>query len=286
MGTYIELAELEARYEMLKRKRSSLARSARQDAALYLSKEMANIAEQMYKLDPSPARWKNLQYAKYYEAVSGGVVAELSGDFARAQVYADLAARTARSFRESQRFFPNFFFDELDIATRDEILAAVKAFSEGNFLLAASHFDKWLVLNSHRKGKGDSKFDGHEFHHQIAVALDNIQSGRPYADHWYRLENFLALPGRNIFRTTRALWDQVEPLKFAALRGPAQFPGGHDALERLIKNVQDHWPLLSSSAPLVGQDRSASLEEPVRLPTFLDIALDLPHYSGHGVKHV
>ncbi len=265
------LSELEDQYERLKRERSALAHSPRQDEALNASTRMVEIAKEMYTADPTPKRRKNLEYATYYEAVSGCVVAQLSADFDGAKSYAAAAAAAARSFRESQRFFPNFFVDEADITSLGEYLDAVKAFREGEFVIAANKFDRWLSLNRHRDGKGDARYDSNHFHRKLSSTLDAIDRGVECAAEWDELEKALQVPHRNIYRTTRALWDHVEPLKAAARSGVDGFPGGHVMIEVLLGRVKDNWQLLSTSAPLTGKDREAGLEETVRLVEFVDV---------------
>ena len=158
------LVELEKEYEEIKRQRSAAAHGPNQDEALEKSKRMVDIANAIYDKDPTSKRLKNLEYARYYAAVSGCVVAELSGNFEGARECATEAARAAKCFRDSRRFFPNFFFDEAEIASYEVYLEAVRLFRDGCFRAAADGFEKWLVLNGHRKGTGAVRYDCNQFH--------------------------------------------------------------------------------------------------------------------------
>ncbi len=248
------------------------ARSPNQSIALKLSSEMVDLAARIYDLDNSPVNYKNLQYAKYYQAISGGVLAELSGDFTLALTYADKLRQAAIAFRESQQFFPNYFFDERDIITRQQVLFAIQAFSKGDFKSSADFLETWLSLNDHRKGKGDTKYDCHEFQHRLTILLASLQEHKECADQWQRLEKDLQSPTLSLYRTTRALWCHVEPLKQAATRGIDNYFGGPDAIHKLLEKIQNQWQLLCINAPLYGQDRIVGLQEAVWLPSFLDVA--------------
>jgi hypothetical protein len=266
------ITELYEQYQKIKKERSIYARSPNQSMALKLSSEMVDLASRIYELDNSPIYYKNLQYAKYYQAVSGGVLAELAGNFSLAHEYATQLRQAAITFRESEQFFPNYFFDERDIITRQEVLFAVQAFSEGDFRSSAAFLEKWLSLNDHRKGKGDTKYDCHEFQHRLTTLLASLQEHKECRDQWQRLENDLQSPTLNLYRTTRALWGYVEPLKQAAIRGIENSFGGTDAIHKLLEQIQSQWQLLCISAPLYGHDRIVGLQEPVRMASFLDVA--------------
>jgi len=267
------LSVLESDYRELKALRSFSASGGRnQQQALKLGQQMVAIATALYDSDPTPQRRKDLEFARYYEAVSGCLVAQLSADFEGAWEYAAAAGQSAKHFRGSRRFFPNFFFDEAEIASHDVYLEAVRSFRQGSFREAADHFEKWLTLNSHRQGKGDVHYDSNQFHHELCSVLDAIHQGSDCAAQWAALDQALQSANLNIYRTTRALWDRLEPLMAVAKLGEERFPRGHSTIiNSLLQTARDEWRLLCTSAPLRGKDREAGLEESVRLPGFIDV---------------
>lgn len=72
---------LESESQERKRQHSIVAHGLDQERALEISRRMVEIADALYDADPTPKRLKNLEYARYYEAVSGCVVAQLLADF-------------------------------------------------------------------------------------------------------------------------------------------------------------------------------------------------------------
>lgn len=265
------LSVLESEYQKAKQQRSIFVHSPNVEGALEASTLMVEKAAALYDLDPTQKRLRNLQYARYYEAVSGCIVAQLSADFDKAQKYAQAAAQGARHFRGSSRFFPNVFFDETELGSHGVYLEAVKSFREGHFQEAADHFEKWLMLNHLREGTGDAHYDSNQFHQQLCSALNAIDQRLECSAQWEELEKALQSPYRNIYRTTRALWDHIEPLKAAANLGEDRFPDVRSMIELFLRKACDDWQLLCTSAPIQGKDRWAGLEEPVRLPEFIDV---------------
>jgi hypothetical protein len=252
------------------------ARAARnsqaQCLAFELRKKMVDVLEAL-TLD-RPQNSRALDYARYYCAVSGCSCAQLNGDFGAAAKHADEAAKAARSFRNSERFFPNFFSNETEIATHSLYLDAVAAFRDGNFEKAAGNFERWLTLNHHLKGRGNPGFDGNSFHQIICVALDAIKNHRFEAVDWDEIEASIRNDNLNLYRTTRALWDRVQPIMaFCRLYGSDKTDSqATEITHDLIRRIQADWRLLFVGAPLSESDRAAGIEETVRLPQFLDIA--------------
>lgn len=242
------------------------------DEKVELSEKWAKVAKALAGAEPTPQHLKNLQYALYWEAVSRGTVAQVNGDFKEAKRYAAAAGEAAKNFRTSRKFFPNTFFDETEIASHDVYLEAVQAFRDGRFEAAAENFEKWVVLNRHRHGKGDRFFDRNEFHHELCRALNAVEKRSDASPHWIQLENLLSSPDRSISRATRALWDCIEPLKALIVSGYGAAPEERTTIERLLWGARDGWKLLLGYTPPLGEKvRTAALEEPVRLPTFVDV---------------
>lgn len=244
--------------------------SSRQSDAFELRRQMLGVTEALAAADPRPERYRTVEYTRYYYAVSGCSLAQLNGDFKTASDFAAMAGKAAKQFRGSPRFFPNFFADQTDIETRDVYLSAVAAFRDGQFESAGQHFERWLTLNGHRLAQGNATYDSNLFHKYICFALDALHRNQASAVDWNELESFLRNPNLNIYRTTRALWDHIEPLKSLSLRYSAD-AGIKSIVLDLLRKTQDEWQLLFTGAPLAPGDRSAGLEEPVRLPQFLDV---------------
>lgn len=270
---------LEKKYKKYKHLRSEASHGPDQQRALVLSERMVEIANKIYDVAPSRSHMMNLEYARYYAAVSGCIVAQHSADFERARNCAYAAAVSAKCFRKSQRFFPNFFFDDVEIASHEVYLDGVKSFRQGNFRMAAEYFKKWLELNSHLKGTGYARYDCNQFHQQLCSALDSIDQGLDTSAQWEELEKLLQSPNCNIFRTTRALWDRVESLKGVANLGENHFLGGRAMIELLLQEASENWQYLSLAYPMHGKDRAAGLEEAIRLPAFIDV---FPYFHDVG----
>lgn len=173
-------------------------------------------------------------------------------------------------------FFPNFFHDLVDITTYADYLSAVEDFSKGNFRQAASRFSRWLTLNSHRHGRGDTSYDSNEFHSLLCIALSEAKEGVPSEPSWAKAQELLDAPNRSIPRTSRALWEHLAVLRALAVGPRAGLADKEVSLTELLRRAQDEWFLLSPSAPLKGRDRGAGLKEQIRLPSCLDVFPLLP----------
>lgn len=242
------------------------------DQQVEVCQRWVKVARALADVDPRNQNLKSLEFALYWEAVSRCTVAQVNGDFKGAKKYAAEAADSAKHFRTSRRFFPNVFFDETEIASHDVYLEAVGAFQKKRFGFAAENFERWLILNRHRQGTGNTFFDRNECHHELCRALDAVDKGSNADVHWIQLDNLLDSADHSISRATRALRHHLEPLKALSISGHGSIAGGRATIEDMLRRASDEWRLLLGvSPPLTGKDRAAGLVEVVRLPTFIDV---------------
>jgi ProQ/FINO family len=256
-------------------KASAAGNSANQTEALRLRREVLTIAEALARADPSETRHRDLLYAKYFERASACIVAELEANFLLAREAANAALECAKHLRADPNFFPNIFFDEIDLATHGSYIDAVEYFKGGQFDRASESFEQWLVLNRSRADAWDPTYDCNQFNRELSAALASAQKGTVDRSQWEKLENIVASEELNLHRTARALWDHVEPIKAHCL-STAEGTENNKFIRELLIHTPNDWPLLSTHTVLTAWDRLAALEETVRLPRCLDILSGLP----------
>jgi hypothetical protein len=251
--------------------------------AFELRQDLRLVAESLAMSKPLIISQFDLESARYVEATSGCTMMLLAENFPAARNFVKAAAKSAKVLQASNhKFFPNHFFDETDIASHDVYLNAVETFKEGQFDEAAEHFEKWLSLNAKRRGQGNTQYDTIVFLHQLCLALDSVKRSSATKEIWDGLDNLLSSSSLTVFKTARALWTHLAPLKSLSLHEQKQIPGASEVVEALLRQARGEWRLLSIFMRLSNDaDVGAGLAESVKLPEFLDVFHCIPEIGGH-----
>lgn len=252
---------LERDYQELKALSGQYTKNKSQRKTLELRRTWVRVAHALAAIDPTDQRLKALRYAEYYYHASHCIVHTVGGSFDLARVEAQSALEKAGEFISSNHFFPNVFKDSTDIASYGVYINALEAFRTGDFNSASVHFKNWLILNEHWASKGDARYDSTVFNQEICEFLSRVKERGEVE--FRSVEKLLQSTSLNIYRTSRALWDRLQQIGIALQNTTSN---------EHWRKVQDNWPLLTIYAPLHDKERSASLEEAVRLPIVLDLA--------------
>lgn len=259
-----EILEWEA--EAVKFVSSRLARTKFKERALELRREHLRIREAIYRYDPCPWNASAVATSQYFCEISETYLHQHAGRFSDAKACIARAVEAARQTGTmDSTFFPNLFRDETDLASYDILLDAMEAFSLANYSGAAQALQRWVDLNSKRRGRGDASFDVNLVNLSICEELSELQEGRQPC--WANVEELLNRSDLNIFRTARALWDRLEAL-VASTRAEV---GDAGTIADHLQQVSEFYPFLSISAPLTGRDRGAGVEETIRLCRMVDL---------------
>ncbi len=261
---------LEQDYQESKIVSSVYARSMYSQETFDHRREMVRIVEALYWLDKQPRREGDVQYALYWEAISGFVISELAGNFRQAREYVVQAVEAARYFVSSRGFYPNLVFDEQELASRGQYIDALESFRSGHFGDAAESLHQWLTKNEHLRERGWKPYETNEVIYYICAALQTVAQRLDGSRTWAKAEELLQLPNSSIDRTARSLWNYLQPLRALSQREYGDLKND-DVLNRLLEEVKQKSHLLHISASLSDKDRKTSLETSVRLPAFIDV---------------
>lgn len=265
---------------------SFLARSPNQAKAYETKKEMLRIASLLYEADPNPAREKNRNYIEFTCSISGSVALLLEGAFDQSVSCSKRALDLSRSFSNQASLFPNYFFDQRDLASFDMQVFAIQNFKAGNFQVAADWFDKWLVINQHRLDIGNAHYDANLVNFSICLMLAHILEKKKTGPSWSKIDGLLSSKVKRITRPTRALLNRLEAARLFSSQSFASnvYLSGllTDLLSPLLASIRDDWRFLCPSVPLLTpEERSAGIQEAIRLPSMFDILDRLERGGSH-----
>ncbi|EJL33648.1 hypothetical protein PMI01_02052 [Caulobacter sp. AP07] len=254
--------------EDLKHQSSRLSRTGKHDRARAIRQTWRAIALAIHQHDPTDGSANALAYAEYHLNISNTLSSTFSSKFDEARQFSrDMAssARSTSTFFTS--FFPNYFHDETEMVSNDSLIDAMESFMSENFDDAHQHFLRWTQINSGRSNNGSARHDSNIFNQALCLQLSIISQGN--MPDWREINALLSSPSLNIYRTARALWDHTEKVVvFSRDMGSA---GNADSLKEALSELAAFGHLLSIDAPISPRDRSASIEEKIKLPEVVDL---------------
>ncbi|HEY0027022.1 MAG TPA: ProQ/FINO family protein [Allosphingosinicella sp.] len=266
--TALEMLEWDS--ERLRVSASRMARGVHIGRAMGMRRILVQVRETIFFVDPSEYNRSNVHVCRFFYNITTMLCESFSAQFINAKNHWKTACNEFLSIGpQAYNFFPNFFLDKTELLSYDLLLDSIESYAAGEFRDAAVRLQKWVGLNSSWSGRGIAHYDSAIFVQKVCEDLADLTEGT--APTWAATERLLDRTDLNIYRTARALWDRLEPL-VSITRSQALIDGDRDRVREGLIVSATLFQLLSTSAPLPDNiDRSAGIEEEVRLPRMVDL---------------
>lgn len=248
-------------------------------------RKAVDLARLLETVEPS---WKRLPYLEYQLSISEGELAIQDARFDDAKKHFSHALTYGREL-PPKKCFPNYFIDIQEVAVHDCYIDALAHIQQGCFLDARNFFIRWLA---HREPAKDSRrFKNILIFEIICKILAKFTTSIITRDDWREVEQLLNNSVPDVAKTTWLLWESLAQIR--SLSTTNTKPRSPKQDNDLLEDIANKWRLFVEGARLSGSDRSAGLQRPLVMLTFLDVFDKIdPRYHNwekilrHNLRHL